>query len=66
MVGSFLAIVARLTLDLFAQIGTIVLIGVAAKNDMASGTMTGRVAGTHISGKDRYSVCAYSFALDRS
>jgi hypothetical protein len=36
------------------------------RSSLPTGTMTGRVNGTHISGKIDGSVCVYSFALDRS
>jgi hypothetical protein len=36
------------------------------RSSLPSGTMTGRVTGTHIAGKIDGSVCVYSFALDRT
>ncbi len=36
------------------------------RSSLSSGTMTGRVTGTHIAGKIDGSVCVYSFALDRT
>ena len=36
------------------------------RSSLASGTMTGRIIGSHISGKIDGSVCVYAFALDRS
>jgi hypothetical protein len=38
----------------------------AFRSSIASGTMTGRVTGAHISGTINGSVCVYSFTLDRS
>jgi hypothetical protein len=36
------------------------------RSGLATGTMTGRITGTHIAGKIDGSVCVYSFALDRT
>jgi hypothetical protein len=36
------------------------------RSSLANGTMTGRVAGTHMSGEIDGAVCVYSFALDRA